>query len=195
MSKSYNQICPRVSPQCSQGLINERFEFENQTSVKPSWLAYIRLRGCQTPIINIFLSKQHQHLYQVKYTSIIYSRFIIELPGIINIQFCELFQLMTQPKNKLILSTSPVFVKSFFCLSTGIKRVLTMFVNHSSGSLLVRENGDFKIMFTKQNISERNEKMKYQMFGMILEFCHCHGVLLWQMLPIQGLAREVFVKF
>ena len=31
-----------------------------------------------------------------------------------------------------------------------------MFVNHSSGSLLVPENGDFKIMFTKQNISELN---------------------------------------
>ena len=63
-------------------------------------------------------------------------------------------KLMTNPKNKVILSTFLVFVKSFFCLSTEIKRVLTMFVNHSSGSLLVPENGDFKIMFTKQNISQ-----------------------------------------
>ena len=75
---------------------------------------------------------------------------------IINSKSSVIFKLMTNPRNKVILSTFLVFVKSFFCLSPEIKRVLTMFVNHSSGSLLVPENGDFKIMFTKQNISESN---------------------------------------
>ena len=88
----------------------------------------------------------------------LYDKLQLQSPNsiIINSKSSVLFKLMTHPKNKVILSTFLVFVKSFFCLSTEIKRVLTMFVNHSSGSLLVRENGDFKIMFTKQNISEPN---------------------------------------
>ena len=78
------------------------------------------------------------------------------ITGVINFKWCAIRQLMTITKNKLILSTSPLFLRCFFCLSPEIKRVLTMFVNHSSGSLLVGENGDFKIMFTKQNISSLN---------------------------------------